>query len=710
MDKYIGKRLDGRYEIKELIGYGGMAIVYKAFDTIEDKVVAIKILKEEFLDNQDFIRRFKNESKAIAVLSHKNIVKVFDVSFGDLIQYIVMEYIDGITLKDYIKQQQKISWQDAVHFTTQILLALNHAHEKGIIHRDIKPQNIMLLQDGTIKVTDFGIARFSRTDTRTMTDKAIGSVHYISPEQARGDITDKKADIYSVGVMLYEMLTGKLPFEADNAVSVAIMQMQSNPKPPREIDESIPEGLEDITLKAMQKDPMNRYLSAKVMLEAIEKFKENPSIRFEYKYLSDDSPTKYVEAIKSKRLENNYGDNYDVSDNSDGLQSSNNMSSKTKSKHLKNIIWVGVGVVVFAIMIGVYAISGLFKSDNKDVDVPNFIGLKWDNVRVNPSYKFNFKIVSVYDSNEAEGVIIDQDPRAGTKRIKEKSTIILKVNSQETSIIVPSIKGLTEEKAIKKLNEAGLKYEVMYVENSETAAGIVFESNPKEGSSTFASTPVKLFVSKGPAEKKVAVPNVIGKSIDNAINELISKGLQASRDNIKYQESEQQKDIVISTDPVPNTEVDEGKEIVLIVSSGPKENKSVEIKVDMPSFVKRKVSMVVLENNIVNTQYTKDIIPSEVTSGVYRITVKGKSGKEKVSVKLDGKLYRSYEVDFDSGTYTNTGSYDFQDSQSSSSSGQSSGSSNSYSDKTSSSLLDSSDQSNNKETKSNISESVVLHA
>lgn len=694
MDKYIGKRLDGRYEIKELIGYGGMAIVYKAFDTIEDKVVAIKILKEEFLDNQDFIRRFKNESKAIAVLSHKNIVKVFDVSFGDLIQYIVMEYIDGITLKDYIKQQQKIGWKDAVHFTTQILLALNHAHEKGIIHRDIKPQNIMLLKDGTIKVTDFGIARFSRTDTRTMTDKAIGSVHYISPEQARGDITDEKADIYSVGVMLYEMLTGKLPFEADNAVSVAIMQMQSNPKPLRKIDESIPEGLEDITLKAMQKDPMNRYLSAKVMLEAIEKFKENPSIKFEYKYLVDDSPTKYVEAIKSNRLANNYGDNYEVNDSSEGIQGSNNIRSKTKSKYLRNIIWVGVGVVVFAIMIGVYAISGLFKSDNRDVDVPNFIGLKWDSVRVNPSYKFNFKIVSVYDSNEAEGVIIDQDPRAGTKKIKEKSTITLKVNSQENSIIVPSVKGLTEENAIKKLNEVGLKYEVMHVENSETAVGIVVESNPKEGSSTFSSTPVKLFVSKGPAEKKVRVPNVINKNVDVAINELVSKGLFASKNNIKYEESEQKKDIVISTDPLPNIEVDEGTEVVLVVSSGPKENKSVEIRVDMPSFVKREVSMVVLENNVVSAELSKVIIPSEVTNGVYRLTVKGKAGKTTILVKLDGKLYRSYEVDFDSGKYTNTGSYEFQDSELSSSSNGASGSSSS------------SRQDDDKEAKSSVNESV----
>ena len=203
-----------------------MAVVYKAYDNIDDRTVAVKILKDEFLASEEFRRRFKNESKAIAVLSHPNIVKVYDVSYGDKLQYIVMEYVEGITLKEYIEQQGVISWKETVHFTTQILRALQHAHDKGIVHRDIKPQNIMLLENGTIKVTDFGIARFSRSETRTMTDTAIGSVHYISPEQARGDITDDKSDIYSVGVVMYEMLTGQLPFQSDNSVSVAIMQLR----------------------------------------------------------------------------------------------------------------------------------------------------------------------------------------------------------------------------------------------------------------------------------------------------------------------------------------------------------------------------------------------------------------------------------------------------------------------------------------------------
>lgn len=249
MDKYIGKRIEGRYEIRELVGVGGMANVYRAYDVIEDRVVAVKILRDEYAQNEEFLRRFKNESKAISVLSHPNIVKIYDVSFSDRLNSIVMEYVDGITLKEYIEQQRVLPYREALHFTVQILRALQHAHSKGVVHRDIKPQNIMLMSDGTIKVTDFGIARFARSESRSLTDKAIGSVHYISPEQASGAPSDARSDLYSVGVMLFEMLTGKLPFEADSPVSVAIKQIQSQPLRPRALNPDIPEGLEQIIIR-----------------------------------------------------------------------------------------------------------------------------------------------------------------------------------------------------------------------------------------------------------------------------------------------------------------------------------------------------------------------------------------------------------------------------------------------------------------------------
>ena len=304
MDKYIGKRLEGRYEIRELIGVGGMANVYKAFDIKEERVVAIKILRDEYMDNEEFLRRFRNESRAISLLSHPNIVKVYDVSFTDRLQSIVMEYIDGITLKEYIEQEGVLRWKEAVHFTVQVLKGLQHAHDRGIVHRDIKPQNIMLLSDGTIKLTDFGIARFSRSSTKTITDKAIGSVHYISPEQASGADTDARTDIYSTGVLLFEMLTGKLPFEADSPVSVAIKQIQSQPTMPTSINPTIPKGLEEIVMKAMQKDATKRYQSAAEMLHDIDAFKHDPSIVFEYRYLDAEPVEKHIQQeIKKQEVQ-----------------------------------------------------------------------------------------------------------------------------------------------------------------------------------------------------------------------------------------------------------------------------------------------------------------------------------------------------------------------------------------------------------------------
>ncbi|MBR2088790.1 MAG: serine/threonine protein kinase, partial [Oscillospiraceae bacterium] len=320
MDKYIGKKLEGRYEITELIGVGGMADVYKATDIIDNKEVAVKILKKEFAENEEFLRRFRNESKAIALLSHPNIVKVYDVNFSDRLQYIVMEYIDGITLKEYIDAEQVLTWKDSVHFIIQVLRALQHAHDRGIVHRDIKPQNIMLFTDGTIKVMDFGIAKFAREDNGTQSDQAIGTVHYISPEQARGDDTDEKSDIYSVGVMLYEMLTGQKPFDTDNPISIAVMHMQNTPKRPRVINPDIPVGLEEIILRAMEKDPENRYQTAADMIRDIEAFKANNSLTFGYytgnsaaaaddeeeTVSSPDSPTRYFSAAAAqKQMANN---------------------------------------------------------------------------------------------------------------------------------------------------------------------------------------------------------------------------------------------------------------------------------------------------------------------------------------------------------------------------------------------------------------------
>ena len=398
MDKYLGKRLDGRYEIHELIGVGGMANVYRCTDTVDDREVAVKILKDEylkdeFLANEEFTRRFKNESKAIAMLSHPNIVKVYDVSFGDMIQYIVMEYIDGITLKEYIDQQGIIEWKDAIHLTAQILKALQHAHECGIVHRDIKPQNIMLLQDGTIKVTDFGIARFSDKSTRTMTEQAIGSVHYIAPEQARGDATDGKTDIYSVGVMLYEMLTGKLPFDGDSAVTIALMQLQSTPKHPREINPGIPIGLEQITMKAMEKLPSDRYTSAAEMLSDIERFRLNPSIVFDYgnKSFVDNQPTKFVHSLRDsgvrKKIDNEATKVVDMPQD-DVVVKEEQFADEDFVKEHKPSYYAVKGIVIAAVAVcAIFFALAMFRgcstSQAKDVEVPDYVGKSFVSIKEN---------------------------------------------------------------------------------------------------------------------------------------------------------------------------------------------------------------------------------------------------------------------------------------------------------------------------------------
>ena len=637
MDKYTGKRLDARYEIQELIGVGGMAVVYRAYDIIEDKIGAIKILKDEFLGNKEFIRRFKNESKAIAVLSHPNIVKVYDVSFGTKIQYIVMEYIDGTTLKEYMSRQKIIKWEDALYFVKQILSALNHAHNKGVIHRDIKPQNIMLLKDGTIKVTDFGIARFSSNETQTMTDRAIGSVHYISPEQARGSIIDEKADLYSVGIMLYEMITGKLPFEADNAVSVAIMQMQATPKPPREINPDIPKGLEQIIMHSMEKDPSRRYESAEEMINDIQKLQEDPSAVFKYKHFDDDNPTKYVdklEDVNSKK--SNYGDDY------------NYQESKKNKKAKVGFIAAGIATVVglFALL---FVFLNYFGSCGnrfaKDVDVPNLIGKTLTEVQENSEYKFVWKIESVYDSTKPEGIILDQDPLPGSKKVKEDSTITLKVNSPGVLIAVPSVKGLSEEVAKSKLTNAGLKYEVLMVMSEDVDEGIVSNVSPQEGSKVTSDTTVKLYVSKGKVEEKVLVPDVINKSLAAAKNEIIAAGLKVS-DNVVSEDSDKPRGTVITTDPLPSVMVAKDTTVKLVVSTGVKREKTIEVVVDLPSSVKHEVTVTSYIDGVLDGN--KKVIPAY--NGNYSIYVKGTSSKKTLNVNLDGNEYRVYEIDFDASS------------------------------------------------------------
>ena len=577
MDNLIGKRLDGRYSIESLVGVGGMANVYRGTDVKTGNQIAVKVLKDEFLDNEELVRRFKNESKAISILSHPNIVKVYDVSVTDKLQYIVMEYVDGITLKEYLKQRGgALTWKETVHFATQVLSALQHAHSKGIIHRDVKPQNIMLLADGSIKMMDFGIARFSRAQSQTVSDKAIGSVHYISPEQAKGERTDARTDIYSVGVMLYEMLSGRLPFDGDGAVSIAIMQISEKPKPLAEIAPKTPAGLRQITEKAMEKDPDKRYQSAQEMLAAIEEFKRNPSIQFAYEYRSaEDNPERNINRVVSntkpspKSTSIHTGDARRVGTSNPGRSK----SAKKKKKASKGFsllpIFFGMAVAfVIGAAILIYLIftnsSNLLFSNRADVQVISFVGMTKDEfLATDYNSLLRAEFPEEY-SSEPAGTIIRQTPKAG-RTVKEKQRIVLTVSLGTQYVTIPETKNMVAEDAEQTLKDMGLRVTKKPMSDNSVANGAVVYTQPSAGETVEGDSTVILYVSRSEVSKESQVPSLTGKTIEEARNEV--KGLNLSIRTIE-QASEQPAGTVLSQSPDAGSTVRKSSVITLVVSTG----------------------------------------------------------------------------------------------------------------------------------------------
>lgn len=651
MDKYIGKRLDGRYEIHELLGVGGMAYVYKAYDNIEKRWVAIKILKEELAGNSDFLRRFRNESKAIAVLSHPNIVKVYDVSFGDRIQYIVMEYIDGITLKQYIEQQGEIKWREALYFTVQILRALQHAHEKGIIHRDIKPQNIMLLEDGTIKVTDFGIARFSQAETQTMTDKAIGSVHYIAPEQARGGYINDKADIYSVGVMLYEMLTGQLPFVADNAVSVAIMQMQAEPTPPSRINPSIPKGLEEITMHAMEKNPAQRFPSAADMLEDVERFRRNPEIVFHYDEQVDrayaGTSADIYGNVQQNAAPQKYNDNYEYEEEYVRSQNSNRAS--------KIILGIVAAVVFVAGIVGViYLVKGkgansgsgflsflpgfsTSSTTSDEIVLPNFVGMIYDtDIKDNPDYAdFTFEITYGNVPSKQPGEVLRQTPAAGIN-VKKGKTVSLTVNGEAEQVVVEDVKGYKQQDAYDALKALNLSPKIQAVADDDTAFGYVVKTDPAAGSTVSTGTTVTIYVS-GPST--VVIPNIVGYQYSTAKEELEAAGFVVTAEY--DDESDKDENTVLSVSPNEGEKAKKGSVVTVTVSSGKGAQKDVYYDIPLPGGVSDDLTMkIYVDGTLIET---RTVNPS--TSPYSNMTFTGK-GRANLVITLNDQQYITAEIDY----------------------------------------------------------------
>lgn len=622
MDNYVGKRLDGRYEIQEIVGVGGMSVVYKAYDNVDDRIVAVKILKEEFLTNDEFVRRFKNESKAIALLSHPNIVKVYDVSFGEKLQYIVMEYVDGITLKEYIQKQNAITWNDALFFTTQILRALQHAHDKGIVHRDIKPQNIILLSNGNIKVADFGIARFSRSETRTLTDTAIGSVHYISPEQAKGEFTDERADIYSVGVVLYEMLAGNVPFEADSAVSVALMQLQDDAKKLTDINPDIPVGLEQICIHAMQKNPVDRYQTATEMLLDVEEVIKNPKAVFDYSYFVDKEPTKYVINTEEKFAVSNDEEYYQ--DDAEEYYDPNH-----KKKVITAVV-IGTVVLIAAIVLLVMSLTG--NSFRNTHNLENFVGMSYDELISSNQYDYEFVMEQEKTDESEAGKVIRQTPEAGTK-ILEGGQVKLVVAITADDITVPNVYNLEIDMAKKALEQEGLKnYTVTSVGSDSVDENKVVYTNPKAGSVVSADTQITVFISSGPTTeeiKQITIPDVIGLKQEGARAFLEKFGFK----NIDFvtKDSEATKGVVLAQSPAAGATATADDRITITISSGvttttTKKASKVSIVVALPKCVDADGEMI------------KDQLVVELDGKVYlsqNVTLNGKNASVNITLDKD---------------------------------------------------------------------------
>ena len=567
MDQYIGKMLDDRYEILELIGSGGMANVYKARCHRLNRLVAIKILKSDLADNADFRRRFHDESQAVAQLSHANIVSVYDVSTNPDREYIVMELIDGITLKQYMERRGRMDWRESLHFITQIMRGLSHAHSRGIIHRDIKPQNIMVLRDGSVKVADFGIACLANQG-QTLTQEALGSVHYISPEQARGDRIDARSDIYSAGVVLYEMLTGRLPFEGDSAVSVAIQHLSSVPLAPRDIDPSIPEPLELICMKAMNSDPNKRYASADAMIEDLEKFRRDPSVDMDYirqeltAPAADTEPTMPLPTAQVASA---------VKKHTGELRREREAEEEPPRRDKKSIAIIAgifaaavlLVVLLFKLILGDFGPAG----SNKSYPVPDIRGKTVEEAQEMEGVKDIF-LIEVQGTRTTEeyqpGQIVEQDPAAGRTR-KSNLVIQVYVAAEPEKVRMKDLVGMEYRQARVLLTDMGLDLKITTetVSSDKYGADAVIETVPAADEPLVAGQTVILRVSTGP--ETVTVPTFTGQDIANAVQNAQDLGLtvgEITYDTFSFAPQGQ----VIEQSIKPTSEVPGGKKISFTVS------------------------------------------------------------------------------------------------------------------------------------------------
>lgn len=676
MDNNIGKRLDGRYELLELIGVGGMADIYRARDIQEDRIVAVKILKTEFAGSDEFLRRFRNESKAIALLSHPNIVKIYDVGFTDKVQFIVMEYVDGITLTDYIEQQGVLKWRDALHFTVQVLKALQHAHDRGIVHRDVKSSNVMLLRDGTIKVMDFGIARFNRENNKTVSEKTIGSVHYISPEQARGDITDERSDIYSVGVALYEMLTGRKPFDGDTPVAIALKHMQSTPRKPSEINETIPEGLEQIVLRAMQKDPAARYQTAGEMINDLEEFKKNPGIVFDYKYNSTDGTPKYADRpnpvvekeAQYRRKAVREEEVFDDDDYDDDYYDDEDEYAERRSPLIPILFAVGAAFVIATVFLVLKLVVDAFETPNGDSSytqsngivitdgefaMPNLIGLSWDEaVSLYGGDGSPMTLVPQQEWSEVTvNEIFHQDQPEG-RRVKVGTTITVKVSKGIRRVEIQDFTSRSESSAEQQLKKDGFLVSKTYDYDESIPKGSVIRTTPPAHEQAEQGSTVILVVSIGPKNNSMKMPKLTDMQLSEAIEICNEYHLVPITKEVS---SDQPKGLVLGQNIEVGTFVDRSTEVELTVSSGEIPVVTSTINLALPVGLSGRFEFMYYEDGVLTKTEERDISITAARSIKYDIT--GKSGeKHTLAIIVRSTAtnreaqYAEIEVDFSDDT------------------------------------------------------------
>ncbi|WP_274953753.1 Stk1 family PASTA domain-containing Ser/Thr kinase [Angelakisella massiliensis] len=648
MDKILGKTLAGRYLVEELIGVGGMANVYKGFDTKAQRPVAIKMLRDEYAKNEDFLRRFRNETRAIDTLNHPNIVKIYDVILGGPNPTIVMEYVDGITLKEYIEKKKVVSFKVATALTIQLLMALQHAHDNGIVHRDVKPQNIMVLTDGSIKVMDFGIARFAMSRSRTITNKAIGSVHYISPEQARGDgVIDQRSDLYSVGVILFEMITGQLPFEGDSPITVALKQIEASPVKPRQLNPAIPQALEDITLRAMAKNVDKRYQSAGEMLQDLRSFTQNPGIVFGYGEMDLDLDKKSEAQKFMDREEASAVTDQKTKKTKKGSDPAARRRKKKKKASFLSILFG----ITCAFVVGTLIFVGVMVYNNNpfvqvpEVECPDLVGKQYDEVIKDKAYSdFEFVLEEQdFRNNFEQGEIYEQYPTSG-KNVKVGSTIRLKVSNGQQTVPMPDFTGQEGTLVMAKLQEMGLVAEETQINSEDVPEGSVVSTEPGPNVTVEVGSSVMVYVSRGSGKEKVRVPDVVGQDLETAREIIKNAGLEVG--TIIRKASDMAEGVVLNQDPNYPAPLAVGSKVNLTVSSElpvSEGEKSVSIICMLPLDIEQSVHLTVDQDGV---EFLNQMV-SPAEARVVNITVPGDSGQTTITVKINDKVYHSYRVDFD---------------------------------------------------------------